>query len=326
MSEADTADSSLMPSRLPLSVLILARNEEGNIQRCIKALQACDEVVVLDDGSTDRTAELAEACGARVLNHRFQSFATQRNWGMQFGCLKHEWVLHLDADEVVTPALLEEIARAIREMPSQTVACQMCRRTMLLDRWLRYSDGFPVWIMRLVRNNGRALFQDSGHGEVAVPDVDGEMGLIREPFLHYAFSKGLTDWIERHNRYSTREAQLELNEFSGLKWKNFFSPDRALRRRTLRSFSRRLPLRPMFRFVYQFFLKRGFLDGRAGWTYCRMMAMYEGWIVMKRNEMRRSRKGQPSAEANSSGEAKGGFLKLQSRQSSAKSTQVDGLS
>lgn len=292
---ADGNESTAPAGIVPLSVVILAKNEERNIARCVQAVAEFADVVVVDDGSTDRTVELARQHGARVVEHRFESFAAQRNWAMQFAGLRYQWVLHLDADEVVTPDLVGELRRIVSEPMAHTVAYRMCRQTMLLDKWLKYSDGFPVWIMRLVCN-GYAEFQDCGHGEVAVPEVDGRMGTIRQPFLHYAFSKGLTDWIDRHNRYSTREAELELQQFSGLKWKNFFSRDKAIRRRTLRSFSRRLPFRPLFRFLYQYILKRGFLDGRAGFTFSRMMAMYEGWIVMKRNEMRRARRGQPSAE------------------------------
>ena len=283
---------------IPVSVVILAKNEAANIRRCVEAVQWSDDVVVIDDGSTDNTVELAQSCGARVVDHPFTSFAQQRNWAMQNANLKHDWVLHLDADEVATPQLAEELRQTLSMHDEGVVAYRMCRKTMLLDKWLRYSDGFPVWIMRLVRC-GHAKFEDSGHGEVAVPDVQGTMGTIREPFLHYAFSKGLTDWIDRHNRYSTREAQLELQKFGGLKWKKFFSRDKAVRRAALRSLSRRLPFRPAFRFFYQYVLKRGFLGGRAGWTFSRMMAMYEGWIVMKRNEMRRSKKGRPSVEKNS---------------------------
>lgn len=289
-------------SLLPLSVVILAKNESVNIKRCVRAVAFCDDVVVVDDGSSDNTAALAEASGARVVQHRFESFARQRNWAMQEAGLRNEWVLHLDADEVVTPPLESALKEVLTSVGHDVAAFRMCRKTMLLDKWLKYSDGFPVWIMRLVRN-GRAEFQDQGHGEVAVPDVDGDMETIREPFLHYAFSKGLTDWIERHNRYSTREARLELEQFSGLKLRNFLSRDRAVRRSALRSLSRRLPMRPFFRFLYQYVLKRGFLDGRAGWTFSRMMAMYEGWIVMKREEMRRDRRGEPSAEPRALNEA-----------------------
>ena len=284
--------------QLPLSVIIVAKNEESNIRRCVLAVAWASEVVVIDDHSTDRTASIAEECGAKVVQHRFESFARQRNWGMENLTLKNEWVLHLDADEVGTRSFRDAIGKAIADCDEETVAFRMCRKTMLMNQWLRYSDGFPVWIMRLVRKK-RATFEDCGHGEVAVPVVLGRMQTIHEPFLHYAFSKGLTDWIDRHNRYSTREAALELKTLSGLKWKKFFSRDKAIRRQMLRSLSRRIPFRPTFRFAYQYFLKLGFLDGRAGWTFCRMMAMYEGWIVFKRNEMRRSRRGMSSVEPTS---------------------------
>ncbi len=155
---------------------------------------------------------------------------------------------------------------------------------MFQGRWLKYSDGFPVWIMRLVRK-GRAQFEKYGHGEVAVPPVSGSLGTIREPFLHFAFSRGIEDWIFRHNRYSTREAIFEFESFQRINWSELFSADKARRRSALRTLSRRLPLRPQTRFCYQYFLKLGVLDGRVGLVFCRLMAMYEGWIVLKRREM-----------------------------------------
>jgi hypothetical protein len=205
---------------------------------------------------------------------------------MEHAGLRNDWVLHLDADEVVTEALHLRIKETFAGMGSNIVAFRMCRKTMLQGCWLKYSDGFPVWIMRLVRR-GRARFVDSGHGELAVPPVEGEMGTIGEPFLHFAFSRGLEDWIARHNRYSTREAMLEHQTLQNVKWIHLLSADRALRRASLRALSRRLPFRSVLRFLYQYILKRGFLDGSAGYTFSRLMAMYEGWIVLKRKELRR---------------------------------------
>jgi glycosyltransferase involved in cell wall biosynthesis len=270
--------------RFPLSVVILARNEAINIERCVRAVQWCDDVVVVDDESTDATVDLATAAGARVVQHHFTSFADQRNWALLHADLKHEWVLHLDADEVVTEDLRKELELTLPEAGADAAAFRMCRKAMFQGRWLKYSDGFPVWIMRLVRK-GRAQFEDCGHGEVAVPVVAGHMGTIREPFLHFSFSKGIEDWISRHNRYSSREALLEYQERAAFRWVGLWSADKSIRRLCLRELSRRLPFRPLLRFLYQYVLKMGFLDGKPGLDFCRMMAVYEGWIVLKRREL-----------------------------------------
>jgi glycosyltransferase involved in cell wall biosynthesis len=272
--------------KAPLSVVILARNEAINIEACVRAVNWCEDVVVIDDASTDGTDRLAIAAGARVVQHPFRSFADQRNWAMEQADLRHEWVLHLDADEVVTESLQRLIEETLSATAADTVAFRMCRKTIFQGTWLKFSDGFPVWIMRLVRR-GKACFVDCGHGELAVPPVEGTMGTITEPFLHFSFSKGLEDWIARHNRYTTREALLEHQSLQQVKWGELLSSDRAIRRTALRTLSRRLPLRPLLRFLYQYVLKRGFLDGSAGFTFCRLMATYEGWIVLKRKELER---------------------------------------
>ena len=273
--------------KAPLSVVILARNEAINIETCVRAVSWCDDVVVIDDASTDGTDGLAKVAGARVIQHPFSSFADQRNWAMEHAGLRHEWILHLDADEVVTESLQRRIEESLSATSADTVAFRMCRKTMFQGCWLKYSDGFPVWIMRLVRR-GRVRFVDCGHGELAVPPVVGNLGTITEPFLHFSFSKGLEDWIARHNRYSTREALLEHQSFQRVKWGELLSSDRANRRNALRTLSRRLPFRSLLRFLYQYILKRGFLDGSAGYTFCRLMGTYEGWIVLKRKELERS--------------------------------------
>jgi hypothetical protein len=154
---------------------------------------------------------------------------------------------------------------------------------MFMNRWLRFSDGFPVWIMRLVRRD-RVRFVDSGHGEVPAPVVAGTLEKLREPFIHYPFSKGFADWVNRHNRYSTLEAALELKEQSRARFRDLVTFDSSARRETLRTLSRKLPFRPLLRFCFHYVLKGGILDGRAGWEYAHLMSMYEGLIVLKRRE------------------------------------------
>lgn len=271
-------------SKFSLSVVVIAKNEAVNIRRCLEAVAWCDDIVVIDDYSSDETVSIALECGAKVLQHHFSSFAAQRNWALANADLKNRWALMLDADEVVTPELQRELRDVLRDPSDETVGYKMCRKTMFQGTWLRFSDGFPVWIVRLVRV-GTMHFHDAGHGEVPVPVVEGHLGTVAIPFLHFPFSKGLHDWCERHNRYSTREAQRELDEASSFQWRNFRSADRALRRQTLRAFSRRLPCRFSLRFVYQYIVKGGILEGRAGMTFSWLMAVYEGLIVLKRREL-----------------------------------------
>lgn len=269
---------------MPISVVIIAKNEAENIQRCLRSLTGFGDVLVVDDFSTDQTSEIAERLGARVAKHLFASFADQRNWALDHGDLRHDWVLMLDADEQATPGFCRELAECVAAADGQTAAFAVCRKTMLASRWLKYSDGFPVWIMRAVRR-GRARFASSGHGEVPVPPVDGRVLRIREPIVHHPFSKGLSDWLDRHNHYSSREAALELNAGIPIAWSDLFCRDAARRRGALRNLGRRMPCRPLLRFAWQYFWKRGFLDGRAGLTFSMLMAMYEAMIVMKRREL-----------------------------------------
>ncbi len=278
----------LGPSGIPVTAVILARNEAHNIGRCLKSLEWCAERVVVDDSSDDDTVALAAACGARILNRRFDTFAGQRNWALEHGSLACNWVLMLDADEEVSPECRDAIFQALAAVDDETVAFRMCRKTMFLGKWLKYSDGFPVWIMRLVRKDV-ARFEDQGHGEVPVPAVPGKVGTIREPFIHYPFSRGVSHWVERHNRYSDREAALEHSGQAGFSLARFFSLDSATRRRAQRQLSRRVVARPTLRFLYHYVFKRGCLDGRAGLAFSMLMAAYESLIVVKRWEIESTR-------------------------------------
>lgn len=266
-----------------VSVVVIAKNEARNIARCLTSVAWCDDVLVVDDHSEDDTRAIAERLGARVMTHRFESFAAQRNWALDEAGLRHPWVMMLDADEALTPAVAEEIAAAVVDADPRTAGFLLCRKTIFFDRWLRHSDGYPVWIMRLVRR-GRARFVDAGHGEVPAPPVDGMLEKIREPFLHYPFSHGLSQWLARHNVYSSREAELEAREPPQWTWRDILCGDSTQRRKGLRNLGRRLPMRPLLRFCHHYFWKGGFLDGRAGLAYSFLMAFYEGMIVLKRWE------------------------------------------
>lgn len=279
-----------MTPPFPISAVILARNEAKNIERCVQSLSDCDEIVVVDDGSTDETCELATRCGARIVQNRFQSFAKQRNWALAHAELRNDWSLMLDADEAATPGFLAEVAQRISQAKPDVVAYRTCRKTMLGKKWLRYSDEFPCWIMRIVRV-GMAEFEDSGHGEIPIPKLNGTVDTIREPFIHYPFSHGLSNWLRRHVAYAEREALLEVNNASNLRLGELFSLDASKRRRSLRALSRKVPMRGTLRFLYQYLLRGGFLDGREGYVFSMLKANYETMIIAKRWELEMNRHG-----------------------------------
>jgi glycosyltransferase involved in cell wall biosynthesis len=264
-----------MAETVPISVVVLSHNEAGNLQRCLRALRGCAEVVVVDDGSTDDSQRLAVDCGARVVEHPFVSFADQRNWAMESAGLQQAWVLHLDADEVASPALLEEIREQLAAMPVDAVGW-IARKVMLDNQWLRFSADYPVAVPRLLHMLGPRYIM-RGHGDVL--DRESARAVhLKEPMLHYNFSKGWADWRARHLRYAASEARRIQAGLTPVSLRALFASHRATRRAALRALSYRLPGRPTLRFLYAYVFRMGFLDGKAGFRFSLAMASYERMI------------------------------------------------
>jgi glycosyltransferase involved in cell wall biosynthesis len=245
---------------------------------------------VIDSFSTDRTIEIAQAAGARVVQRAFDSFAGQRNFALQNVRFNHDWVLHLDADEVCTEPLRQEIQQAIFE--PQFYAYRIPSKTIFLGQWLRFSGMYPCYQVRLGRHPV-FRFKQVGHGQ-REDITPARVGTLKEPYLHYSFSKGFEDWFAKHNRYSSDEALdfIENCQGENLDWSSLLSfRDQTRRRRALKDLASHLPCRPICRFLYMYVLRMGFLDGRAGLKYCRMMAMYEAMIDLKVEELWRRRAG-----------------------------------
>ena len=268
-----------------ISVLILTLNEEVNIADCLDAVAWADDVLVLDSGSEDRTVEIAKDKGARVMHRPFDSFASQRNYGLQEGGLAHDWVLHLDADERVTPALREELRKKARHAAMR--AYRVPSKLIFQDTWLKYSGMYPTYQVRFGTREA-LTFKQVGHGQRSAFPPD-RVGTIDEPLLHYAFSKGIADWVERHNRYSTDEAEHALQTSTqSVEWEALVGGDAQERRRALKDLSYRLPFRPLLRFLYVYLGRVGFLDGRPGFDYAMLLAFYEYMIGLKRRERKRA--------------------------------------
>ena len=271
-----------------VSVLILTYNEEGNIADCLDSVAWADDVLVLDSGSDDCTVEIAESKGARTMHRTFDNFARQRNYGLKEGDLEHDWVLHLDADERVTPTLREKLQEKARHGAKH--AYRVPSKLMFQDTWLKYSGMYPTYQVRFGRRNV-LTFEQVGHGQrSALPD--DRVGTIDEPLLHYAFSKGVADWVERHNRYSTDEAEHALGaNGDAVDWAALVGDNPQARRRAFKDLSYRLPFRPLLRFLYVYVGRLGFLDGRPGFDYALLLSFYEYLIGLKRRELVRRGKG-----------------------------------
>ncbi|MBP0004284.1 MAG: glycosyltransferase family 2 protein [Cyanobacteria bacterium SBC] len=279
------------------SIYILTYNEEIDIAECIESAMLSDDIIVVDSYSSDRTVEIARRYPVRVEPHRFESHGKQRTWMLRSISTKYEWVYILEADERMTPQLFEECCQAMQT--SEYVGYYVAERVMFMDRWIRRSTQYPRYQMRLFRKD-KVWFDDYGHTEREV--CDGETGFLKETYPHYTCGKGLSRWIEKHNRYSTDEARETLRQlhYGNVKWRDLlFGQTEVDRRRALKDLSLRLPLRPVVRFIYMYFFLGGILDGRAGFAWCTLQAFYEYLILLKIDELKRQGKIPPPSEASS---------------------------
>ncbi|HAO13036.1 MAG TPA: glycosyltransferase [Planktothrix sp. UBA8407] len=261
------------------SIYILTANEEIDIADCIESALLSDDVIVVDSFSQDRTVEIAQKYPVRVLQHRFESHGKQRTWMLQEIPTKHDWVYILEADERMTTELFKECLEAIKS--DNYIGYYVAEKVIFLGNWIRRSTQYPRYQMRLFRKD-KVWFTDYGHTEREV--CDGATGFIQETYPHYTCSKGLSRWIEKHNRYSTDEAIETRRQLKNgtVNWSHLLlGSSEVERRRALKDLSLRLPFRPLIRFVYMYFFLGGILDGRSGFSWCVLQAFYEYLIMLK---------------------------------------------
>lgn len=268
-----------------ISVIILTKNEENDLPRCLAALRWCDDVHVLDSGSTDATLNIAKKSGANISVNPFKSFGSQRNWALDHCATKHPWILFLDADEIATNEFVEVMMIAVKSAPETVAGFYCCWKFIYEGRWLKRCDNFPKWQFRLLRR-GRARFTDFGHGQKEA-DVQGKIQYLKTPYDHNALSKGIGPWLDRHNRYAAQEAIARLD--APLNWRDVFSRHGSKRNKALRPIVSRIPGWPLMRFCFTYFLRLGFIEGRPGFVYCANLAYYEFLIRLKMREERRRR-------------------------------------
>jgi glycosyltransferase involved in cell wall biosynthesis len=284
-------------SKVPVSVLIPAKNEEENLPACLESVARADEVFVVDSQSQDRSVEIAESYGAKVVQFHFNGrWPKKKNWSLENLPFNNDWVLIVDCDERITPELWDEIATAIQD--ANHGGYYLNRRVFFLGKWIRHGGKYPDWNLRLFRHaQGRYEnlktegIRNTGDNEVHEHVVisDGAVGYLKNDMLHEDF-RDLFHWLERHNRYSNWEARVYYNLLTGMGeggtiGANLFG-DSVQRKRFLKKIWVRLPFKPTLRFVLFYFLQLGFLDGRAGYVYGRLLSQYEYQIGVKLYELR----------------------------------------
>jgi glycosyltransferase involved in cell wall biosynthesis len=274
---------------VPVSIIVPVRNEAANLPRCLECVKWADEIFVVDSHSTDKTAQIAEAHGANVVQFDFNgTWPKKKNWALESLPFKNEWVFILDADEVLPPEAEQEFAQAIADA-AEVAGYWINRRFMFMGKWLRHSY-YPNWNLRLFR---RALGRyekltdaDTRSGDNEVHEhviVQGPTGRLRCEMDHYAFPT-VEVFVEKHNSYSNWEARVSADrQLSGSSAQ--ISSGHVERRRKLKQLSQRLPFRPLLRFLYIYIWQKGFLDGREGYYFARLHALYEFLSVAKTYEL-----------------------------------------
>jgi glycosyltransferase involved in cell wall biosynthesis len=274
-----------------ISVLILTCNEEQDLPGCLDSVAWSDDIHILDSGSTDQTLAIAQARGVHLSTRPFDTYAAQRNAAMQLP-FRNPWVLVLDADERPTPDLSAEIQQAVIDTPANVSGFRMRRRDFLWGTWLKHAQMTPFYV-RLFRvghvHYTRAVNE--------IVEVDGEILELQSPLDHFAFSKGISHWIAKHNRYSTTEAQLLASgdAVRGASLRQaLFARNFHERRVAQKAIFYELPFRPLIKWTYMMFIRGAILDGYAGVMYATLQSIYEYFIEVKCQEIYRQRAGKSS--------------------------------
>jgi len=270
--------------RLPISVVILAYNEEVNIEACLKSIHGwVKDIFIVDSFSADKTIEIASKYTDKIFKHDFESYYEQLNWAFKNLPLDSEWIMRLDADEWVTPELKNELVNKFCCLNSDLCGFYIKRRVIFMGKWIKHGGYYPVWLLRIFKK------------EVGICDqrfID-EHSILNKGASCYLVNdfvdenkKDLKFWLKKHNDYSTREAIDLLNfEYSLYKQTVFKAKDlllQAPRKRIIKELIySRLPLffRAFLYFAYRYIFMLGFLDGLRGLIWHFLQGFWYRFLV-----------------------------------------------
>jgi len=279
VSDQSFASSGGTPSRPKIDVLIPTFNEAAHISEAVQNAKLVGNVFVLDSFSTDGTQDLAREAGAMVVEHKFENYSKQKNWALDNLPFTGDWVFILDADERVTPKLREEVFR-VAQADSPTVGYFVNRVVIFMGRQIKHGGLFPSWNLRFFRR-GSCRYEDRAVHEHMM--CDGPTAYLKFLMLHIR-RESLHDYLAKHIRYADMESDEWIKMATGQSQEapapKLFKDKLRYRQWIRRELWPRLPFKGTIRFVYMYFVRLGFLDGRAGWHLANLMASYEYMITL----------------------------------------------
>ncbi|MFK5950499.1 MAG: glycosyltransferase family 2 protein [Methylococcales bacterium] len=266
-----------------LSVQILTHNEEKNIEKCIQSvLPLTNKIYVVDSGSTDKTVEVCERYNVVVKHRAWTNYAEQLNWGLDNFEFNTTWVMRLDADEELTPELVKAIKEFIDNPPDNITGVYVKRRVYFMGKWIKHGGYYPTWLLRVFKN-GIGRCEDLWMDEHIVVS-EGTTMQIHEDLIDKN-NKDLTFWTDKHNKYSDREVLDIINKVEKSQQSDLsvsLSDGQASSRRWVKDkVYLKFPLfiRPFLYFIYRYFIKLGFLDGKEGLIFHFLQGFWYRFLV-----------------------------------------------
>lgn len=270
---------------LSVSALILTFNEEKHIARCINSLKPfCKNIFIVDSFSTDRTIEIAESLGAKVYQRKWEhNYAQQYNWGLTNIEFDTDWIMRMDADEYVLPELAAEIREKLHKLPADVSGVTVNRRVMFMDKWIKRGGYYPITLLRIWR---------TGYGLLEQRWMDEHVKLDKGQTIHFSNDivdhnlNNLTWWTNKHNNYAFREVidflNFKYNFSEGSSIEKTIKGSQDKQKRWLKEqiyFKTPLFVRPFAYFIFRYFFKLGFLDGKQGFIWHLLQGFWYRFLV-----------------------------------------------
>jgi Glycosyl transferase family 2 len=268
------------PGSVPISVVILTRDEEPNMRRCLSSVAWADQIVVVDSGSTDDTVAIARSTGAEIVEQPWLGFSGQREFALRLPLLRHDWVYFVDADQWISQPLASEVAEQLAAPSCAAMSHRL--RLVFQGRWIRHCGWYSASRNVQLMDRRYSKYDGSVVGERAC--VDGPVHRLRNDIVDQDL-KGLAAWLHKHVRYAQLEAQRRGPPAPLLqRLRSLRSRDRSKAKPLVRLFLKdvifpSVPAKPVALFLYMYVLRLGLLDGRPGLRFCFYHAWYEASVA-----------------------------------------------